>query len=65
MTAAEALRQLRLLIADQRRRPAGEVDWAEVRQMLFDVEEVLEYGSSPLIELRLRRYRRRSRIVGS
>lgn len=60
MTSAEALRELRLLLAHQLRRPRRDVDWAEVRQMLWDVHFVLEGGSNPLIELRIRRYRRRA-----
>jgi hypothetical protein len=63
LTAAEALRQLRLLLADQLRRPPGDIDWAVVGQMLYDVKLVAEDGwAGGVIELRIKRYRRRARF---
>lgn len=63
MTDAEALRDLRVLIADQLRRPPGEIHWSLVHMMLWDVHYVLEGGTNPLIELRIRRYKRRAHLA--
>jgi hypothetical protein len=58
VTSAEAIRELRLLLAGQLRRPSRDVDWRVIRAMLWDVYCVRESGCNWLIELRLRRYRR-------
>ena len=60
MTDAEALRELRLLLAAQLRRGRRDVNWNLVRDMLWDVRYVLEDGCSPLIELRIRHRKRRA-----
>lgn len=60
MTDAEALRDLRLLIAGELRRPPGEINWGLVHLMLWDVQFLREGGVNWLIELRIRRYKRRA-----
>jgi hypothetical protein len=61
MTAAEALRELRLLIAHELRRDARDVNWPVVKMMLYDVRLLIEDGwCGSVIELRIRRYRRRA-----
>jgi hypothetical protein len=61
LTAAEALRELRLLIAHELRRDRRDVNWPVVRQMLYDVRLLTEDGwCGAVIELRIKRYRRRA-----
>jgi hypothetical protein len=62
MTAAEAIRELRELIAEQLRQP--DVDEAMVKSMLWTVHYVAEDGYvNGLNEIRLRRYRRRCALL--
>jgi hypothetical protein len=58
VTDAEAIRELRLLIAHQLRRPPRDVDRAAVRAMVQSLRDVLEIGVTPLTEIRIRRWRR-------
>jgi hypothetical protein len=61
MTAPEALAELRLLIAGELR--WDPVNWPLVRMMLWDVRYVVEDGwVGAVIELRIRRYKRRARF---
>jgi hypothetical protein len=61
MTSAEALAELRRLLAAELSQPSR--DLAVVKSMLWDVYWVRRDGVTPLIELRLRRYRRRAGFV--
>jgi hypothetical protein len=63
VTSAEALAELRLLLGEEARRPGR--DEAVIRAMLWDCYWVREGGVTPLLELRLRRYKRRAGIAGS
>jgi hypothetical protein len=58
MTTTEALAELRALLAAELSRPSR--DLAVVKAMLWDCYWLREGGVTPLIELRLRRYRRRA-----
>jgi hypothetical protein len=61
MTSTEALAELRVLLVQELTRPAR--DRALVKAVLWDIHWILEGGVTPLIELRLRRYRRRAGFV--
>jgi hypothetical protein len=58
VTPAEVLGELRRLLAEEARRPSR--DEAVIRAMLWDCYWVREGGVTPLILLRLKRYRRRA-----
>jgi hypothetical protein len=52
---------LRQLLARELSRPSGEIRWPLVRQMMWDVRYVVEDGwAGGVIELRIRRYKRRA-----
>jgi len=62
LTAAEALRALRLLLVAELRRDRRDINWSAVHDLLWDVRFVLEDGSNPVIELRIRHRQRRARL---
>jgi hypothetical protein len=61
LTVAEALQELRELLAHELSRAPGDIRWPLVRSMLWDVRFLHEDGyCKPLIELRIRRYKWRA-----
>jgi hypothetical protein len=61
MTTTEAVREIRLLLARELRRDPRDV--ATIRMMLWSIHTVLGDGCNPLIELRIRRWRRRAGLL--
>jgi hypothetical protein len=62
MTSAEAIRELRPLIGWTME--GGGVP-GDLEQMLATVAEIAREGADPVIELRIRRFRRRAAMPGS
>jgi hypothetical protein len=55
MTSAEVIRELRHLLVQVLRDADSNID---VRHIMLDIREVAEYGTDPIIELRLRHWKR-------